>query len=588
MSETLTRDRFRLLEAVKSGEGGFDLEAFHAMDRRDNTHVEQELMHGAGSKAFVYDFKIQGKMVVGVSVIGARHLAATYGGIKHQLIGSMQKTGSLFTFTSYPQPGIPMDMKCAVLPELSQEPDFYAAVVEVTDVKQGNTIQVERRELRFEKRQDGTLYERPMYATIAQSKAYRNAVLALVPQDVLLNFKVKMLSIGNSEGVTEDAIADKRAAILRFAAGQKIPVDRRAIEALTFDQIAGLSDAAKADKVDGFRAAAEALGILARLGITAEQMPQPRTATQRPASAPAPQQQQAPAPEQERQQAPATEAAAPQFEAVLYAADGQAVGDGVIYADPAEYARDLEVLHRATFPADRQALLEHNADGIEDASTAAVAAAATILAALDGNERPEAPAVVAVEVPVVRNRPSWSGWLEALKAAQADLEPETAPAWIEAQRPAVESALPSAKLQAVRLLHATAKRLSLPLPAWFATVVVAEEPPTPVTTAEKIAEIEQAGDDIGIASEVVITPPAEAKRDRDDIWADDFLGAINSETTDAAVVGLCRYQSTVTVMERLKREKPDLYRRVFDGIDAKRAALKAHKENGNEPNTAGK
>ena len=587
MNETLTRDRFALMEAVSKGEGTFDVDAWHAMDRRDNALVEQEVLHGMSSSKFVYQFKIQGKVVSGISVIGARHLANHAGGLQHKMIGSMHKVGKLFTFTSYPQVGIPMNVQCALLPELADEEDFFGAVIEIHDIKSGNTIQVEKRESRYGYTQEGGKYEKPHYQIIAQAKAYRNGILALVSQDLQIKWKVEQMRLGKDEEIGPDVFEEKRGGILRYAAANKIPVDRRAIEALTFDQIAGLSDAAKADKVDGFRAAAEALGILARLGITAEQMPQPRTATQRPASAPAPQQQQAPAPEQERQQAPATEAAAPQFEAVLYAADGHAVGDGVIYADPAEYARDLEVLHRATFPAYHQVLLEHNADGIEDARKASDEAETIIVNAMaETAPGPLSPGELAVVVPVVRNRPSWSGWIEALKAAQADLEPETAPAWIEAQRQAVESALPSAKLQAVRLLHATARRLSLPLPAWFATVVAAEEPPPPETPPEP--DRLPPG---SIAQEETLprepAPPAEAKRDRDDIWADDFLGVINDAGSDGEVVNFCRYQSTVTVMDRLKREKPDLYRRVFDGIDAKRAALKAHKENGNEPNTAG-
>jgi hypothetical protein len=255
------RSRDRVLETIRNPSGGFDIDVMHAMELRDNTLIEQELLHGAMSSAFVYDFKIQGTQVAGISVVGARHLAAHYGGLKHRLVASVQKTADLFVFTSYPADGNPMQVTCAVLLELADQPDFYSAVTEVMDIKTGNSVQIERRENRHERRRDGTEYERPHYATIAQSKAYRNAILSIVPQDVLIRWQGLMIGTGKAVDITEDALGEKRANVLRFAAMKGVPVDRHAIEALTIDQITGLGDAAREGSLPAFIASARSLGL---------------------------------------------------------------------------------------------------------------------------------------------------------------------------------------------------------------------------------------------------------------------------------------------------------------------------------------
>jgi hypothetical protein len=250
------------LEAVRSVTGGtFDPDAWHVMDARDNELVSNEILHGAGSSTFVYDFEVAGKQVSGVSVVGARHLAAHYRGLKHRLVASMQKSGELFVFQSFPAENMPMAVSASVVTELAAEPDFYSSVVEVTDIKTGNAIQIERREARYETRRDGSRYERPNYTTIAQSKAYRNAVLALVPQDVIIRWKAEMLKLRKSDTITSSVIDEKRQNVLRFAAQHSIALDRRAVQDLTLDQIAGLGDAAREGALPAFANSARALGL---------------------------------------------------------------------------------------------------------------------------------------------------------------------------------------------------------------------------------------------------------------------------------------------------------------------------------------
>jgi len=251
------------LDAVRTMTGGFDIDAWHVMEERDNALIADEVLHGPGSSKFVYSFDIAGQRepATGISVVGARHLANHYKGLKHRLVAATQKTGALFIFTSYPAENMPMTVSCSVVPELENEDDFYSAICEVIDVKTGNSLQSERRELRYGERQGGGQFERPHYATIAQSKAYRNAVLALIPQDIAIRWKLEMLRLKKEEVITESVIDQKRANVLQFAAQRAIALDRQAIDHLTLDQIAGLGDAAREGRLPAFVEAARALGL---------------------------------------------------------------------------------------------------------------------------------------------------------------------------------------------------------------------------------------------------------------------------------------------------------------------------------------
>jgi hypothetical protein len=263
------------LEAVRTAAGGFDVDAWHVMNERDNALIADEILHGAGSSTFVYNFEIKGQQVAGISVIGARHLANHYKGLQHRIVASMEKIGPLFTFVAYPGEH-PMSVSASVVAELADEADFYAAVVELTDLKTGNRIQTERRESRVEFRRDGSSYERPNYATIAQSKAYRNAVLALIPQDVIIQWREAMLKLKKTETITDSVLDEKRSNVLRFAAQRAIALDRHAVEALTLDQIAGLGDAAREGRLPAFVQAAQALGL--QVGQEGAAEPAPETA----------------------------------------------------------------------------------------------------------------------------------------------------------------------------------------------------------------------------------------------------------------------------------------------------------------------
>ncbi len=259
----------RLLDEVieRTRLGGFDAEAWHVMDRRDNALIEDEILNGAGSSKFVYVLEgmkgEDGKPVSGISVIGARHLAAHYGGIKHRIIAAMRKVGAQVITTSYPAPGVPMTTHVDFIGALADEPDSYTAIIEITDIKTGNSIMVEKREAITGRRRDGSLYERPHYDVIAQSKAYRNGVLAIIPQNVLIQWKLEMLKLDkNRDVITESVIDEKRDGVMQFAAAKGFAIDRGALAGLAMAQIAGLAEAARTKDAVVFARSAISLGLL--------------------------------------------------------------------------------------------------------------------------------------------------------------------------------------------------------------------------------------------------------------------------------------------------------------------------------------
>lgn len=302
-----SRSKALTIEAVRDTTGTFDIDAYHVMNERDNALIAQEVVSGAGSSKFVYAFEVSGKPVSGISVIGARHLANAYGGIKHRMIASVLKVGPLFEFTSYPFDGNPMDVNVKLIDALKAEDDFYEVLIEIADIKTGNSIQVRKRETAQERRRDGTKFDRPHYTLIADSKAYRNGVLALVDQAVQLEWKERMLQLDKADIITSSIVEEKRAAVLRFAAAKSVPIDRRSLEALTMDQLAGLGDAARGGNVDAFRNSCDSLRVLHTIAVVEGGGPERLAGPAKPAAKPG---ERAPAPPQDPPAAAASRPAA--------------------------------------------------------------------------------------------------------------------------------------------------------------------------------------------------------------------------------------------------------------------------------------
>ena len=288
--------------------GSFDPDAWHVMQERDNALIRDELMHGVASKAFVYSFNIGGKPVTGVSVVGARELASQYKGIKSRIVATVEKRGALFIFRTF----TPLSIETRHLPDLADDDDFYECVVEVSDIKTGNSIEVRKKETKQESRQNGSKYDRPHYDVIAESKAYRNGVLSVLPQSVIKDFQAKCLASGNTSG--EQTIQQRRAAASTYAAKFGVMLDRHALGELSFAELDGLS-ASAAGGIDDFKRSAMALGLIsagAASDPSTGELPPPAAAQRAaaPAQAPAPARQPAaaaPAPAQAGEWEPSPE-----------------------------------------------------------------------------------------------------------------------------------------------------------------------------------------------------------------------------------------------------------------------------------------
>lgn len=268
MSQKVTTlDELRSVQAPQQfhAPAVFDPAAYHAMQARDATLVRDIVLHGVTDDKWVYSFEIKGTKVEGVSVVGARHLASQYGGVRSRIVASVDKTGSLFVFKSFE----PLAIAAQRIFELESDEDFYEVVMEVTDIKTGNSVQVRKKEYKTERKRNGDTYERPHYDVIAESKAFRNGVLSLLPQDVVRQFMLRAKQ-ANKVG-NEKTLDQLRAGVLTFAAKSAIPVSREAVETLTYEQIFGLGAAANAGLAQ-FRESAVALGLME----SADDAPPPR------------------------------------------------------------------------------------------------------------------------------------------------------------------------------------------------------------------------------------------------------------------------------------------------------------------------
>lgn len=257
----------------------FNPDAWHAMQQRDDQLIRDSILHGYAGKEYVYKFRIAGQEVTGVSVIGARELASHYGGIKHRIVASVDKTGSLFVFKSHE----PLNIQASIIPQLADEDDFYEVVIEIADIKTGNSIQVRKKETKTEKRQNGSLYARPHYDVIAESKAYRNGVLSIIPQSVIKEFEARALRAGNSSG--EKTIDQLREGAIAFGVKNGISIDRQAMSSLSYAEIYGLGAAAIVGAKE-FRESAESLGIIRSAPSTASESARQQLDHKQPATIP--------------------------------------------------------------------------------------------------------------------------------------------------------------------------------------------------------------------------------------------------------------------------------------------------------------
>ena len=115
-----TASPFEALLAQPMRGSRFDADAYHAMQARDSALIADSVLNGYSGKEYVYEMTIKGERVTGISVIGARALAAEYKDIKTRIVSAIDKTGPLFVMRTFDPP----TMSIQHIPELADQMDF--------------------------------------------------------------------------------------------------------------------------------------------------------------------------------------------------------------------------------------------------------------------------------------------------------------------------------------------------------------------------------------------------------------------------------------------------------------------------------
>lgn len=237
------------------------------------------------------------------------------------------------------------------------------------------------------------------------------------------------------------------------------------------------------------------------------------------------------------------------FEALLLDAYGEEL-DGEVYADPIKFAEAICELHDATFPADRAALLEFNADAI--AAAREYPGAAKLLSALEQTEpesggtdstsdSPKPPLVHApVEPPMNNGKKVWSVWINLFRDELATTPPDELEEWGKAQEPVLSTAGKEGAAQ-----RAMARKALV--------AALANRPDNPAGTV------------------------GTERPDKDQRWVDDVRTALgrmpNTLAGRLAFDGLMSSELTKTMMGRLQMERADLFAQVKEAFLAKNREL---------------
>jgi hypothetical protein len=131
-----------------------DTDAFLQMDSRDEAQIVRELM-GEYIDEYVYSFDAGGKKVVGVSWAGIEEASRQYGGIKVRIV------------------------------ERNENDEHIECIIEATDSRTGSVRLGIACQAKVEKLRDGKTRPDPFARQKVMAKAQRNAIRALLPQQLL-------------------------------------------------------------------------------------------------------------------------------------------------------------------------------------------------------------------------------------------------------------------------------------------------------------------------------------------------------------------------------------------------------------------
>jgi phage RecT family recombinase len=255
---------------------------------------------------------------------------------------------------------------------------------------------------------------------------------------------------------------------------------------------------------------------------------------------------------------------------------GEIVGtfdDAVLFAEAL-----LKLWNEATDADQTAGLLEYNADGIADART--VPEAAALLDALNTPRDFTAPPPVftPVEPPSDRGgKPDWAQWLKLCKVEIGQIEQKHVGLWAEAHRAVLSQAPSGPRIQVVRAIDMAMNGAGLARPAWLAEVAVAESKPA----AAPPASVESAPPPASPAPSA--DPPK--RDDADTIWARRTLARIAQYSNTRELREEMFATAVVRKMDRLKRERPDLFNQVNQAATVKMRAMTTAEQSAsnNEP-----
>ncbi len=197
-----------------------------------------------------------------------------------------------------------------------------------------------------------------------------------------------------------------------------------------------------------------------------------------------------------------------------------------------EWATAFTALYDETFPPDRLALVEHNADLVAQAK-------AHGFGVLPPEAAPDP--MVTVGVPPARGgKPSWGQWLSAYRTAIVSVPNDLLPQWLELQHGTLVEAPFAQRMQALRASASRFVDAAIAMPPWTEELAVEAQQPTP--------------------------PPPETE----DEWATRIIAEFGRCTTDRQLLEQAAlYRDKMTALGK----ESAIYQRVLAAVVERRRAL---------------
>ncbi|MFA9204882.1 MAG: recombinase RecT [Bacteroidia bacterium] len=254
---------------------------------------------------------------------------------------------------------------------------------------------------------------------------------------------------------------------------------------------------------------------------------------------------------------------------------------GVTHTDPVTWMRAYAVLWSSS--ENRDALYDHNADAYEEAILSDAAAALA-----PGDDMPQ-PAT-AIAMPVVQGKPSFTGYIAALRAALPALTATTIDAWASAQDVTIATLPAASKRSAEKAIADRRTALGTDRAGLPQSAVQVNAAPAVRADAVAVA-LAQRGDEANAAPAPpddgdeppdsppfdgeVTAPAAPARKSPQEETADSLMAQIDTCDSVAELNALNGNVAVARQLERLKAEAPALWKQVFDYANARRDVLNA-------------